>query len=149
METDVSLRDYFAKEFQRIEQLSAERDRRYEDRFKASDERTALALASSEKAVTKAETATEKRFDGVNEFRSALSDQTEKLLPRAEAEVKISALDNKVEEQRKLIVILQQQMSEAMGRGAGASALWGYLAGGIGLAIGAVSLIVGILSRFL
>jgi hypothetical protein len=61
-----------------------ERDRRYEDRFKATDDKTSLALTASEKAVTKAETATEKRFDSVNEFRKTLSDQAAEFLPRRE-----------------------------------------------------------------
>lgn len=39
-------------------------------------EKVALALAAADKAVSKAETATEKRFEAVNEFRSALNDAT-------------------------------------------------------------------------
>lgn len=73
-----------------------ERDRRYEDRFTAMDEKTSLALTASEKAVTKAETSTEKRFDAVNEFRGTLSDQATNLLPRAEAAAKFTALEEKV-----------------------------------------------------
>lgn len=37
-------------------------------------EKVALALAAADKAVTKAEIAVEKRFDGVNEFRGSLDD---------------------------------------------------------------------------
>lgn len=42
-----------------------------------ADDKEALfaALIAMEKAVTKAEVATEKRFDGVNEFRQSLADQ--------------------------------------------------------------------------
>jgi len=48
------------------------------------DKQIALALNSAEKAVTKAETATEKRFESVNEFRLTLSDQTKTFVTRGE-----------------------------------------------------------------
>jgi hypothetical protein len=48
------------------------------------DKAISAALLAAEKAVTKAETASDKRFEGVNEFRQALSDQTNTLVPRTE-----------------------------------------------------------------
>lgn len=44
----------------------------------------ASALASSKEAVTKAESATEKRFDSVNEFRATLTDQASRFVTRKE-----------------------------------------------------------------
>jgi hypothetical protein len=70
--------------FDALKDLIDERDRRYEDRFTAMDEKTSLALTSSKEAVAKAEAATEKRFDSVNEFRKTLSDQATNFLPRPE-----------------------------------------------------------------
>jgi hypothetical protein len=78
-------------------ELMDERDRRYDERFKATDERTNLALVSSEKAVAKAEIATEKRFDAVNEFRGQLKDQAATLMPRAEVDTRFNALAEKIE----------------------------------------------------
>lgn len=78
-------------------ELMDERDRRYDERFKATDERTNLALISSEKAVGKAELATEKRFDAVNEFRGQLKDQAATLMPRAEVDTRFNALAEKIE----------------------------------------------------
>jgi len=78
-------------------ELMDERDRRYDERFKATDERTNLALISSEKAVAKAEIATEKRFDAVNEFRGQLKDQAATLMPRAEVDTRFNALAEKIE----------------------------------------------------
>jgi hypothetical protein len=54
--------------------------RRSEDADKAIQ----AALVSAEKAVTKAETATEKRFEGQNEFRGQLNDVINTFMPRAE-----------------------------------------------------------------
>lgn len=42
----------------------------------------AAALASSEKAIMKAETAADKRFDSVNEFRATLTDQASRFVTR-------------------------------------------------------------------
>ena len=81
--------------------LMDERDRRYDQRFEAMDEKTSLALTSSEKAVSKAEAATEKRFDAVNEFRGQLKDQAATLMPRAEADSKFKTLEDKLEEMKR------------------------------------------------
>lgn len=47
------------------------------------------ALDASQQAVNKAEIATEKRFEGVNEFRQQLSDQTRNFMTRDEVNVRI------------------------------------------------------------
>jgi len=88
----------YVERFEALEKLAEERDRRYEDRFTAMDEKTGLALNSSKEAVIKAEAATEKRFDSVNEFRGSLKDQAATLLPRIEAETRFKALEDKLEE---------------------------------------------------
>jgi hypothetical protein len=55
-----------------------------EQRFKAQEQAVAFALASAEKATLKADVSNEKRFDGVNEFRSQLKDQAGTFLTRNE-----------------------------------------------------------------
>lgn len=47
---------------------------------------------SSERAIAKAESATERRFDSVNEFRAQLSDQTRTFLPREVAETQFAEI---------------------------------------------------------
>jgi hypothetical protein len=116
--------------------LMDERDRRYEDRFTAMDEKTGLALTSSEKAVAKAETATEKRFDAVNEFRGQLKDQAATLLPRSEASVEFISLRKDLEELKKSVTMSQ-------GRTSGFNASWGIA---ISIALLAIALI-GIILR--
>jgi len=82
-------------------------DKRYEQRFDAQATAVAAALAAQKealaqaleaanKAVAKAETAAEKRFDAVNEFRGALKNQQDMLLPKAEAEQRFIAMDARV-----------------------------------------------------
>jgi hypothetical protein len=75
-----------------LNRVCDERDRRYEDRFHAQDEKTTLALAASEKAVNKSDTALEKRFDNTNEWRAAMQDRDREQMPRAEIEQRFSAL---------------------------------------------------------
>jgi hypothetical protein len=72
-------------------------DRLFTASSQQSKERVDLALAASKEAVSKAEIATEKRFDAVNEFRGALSDQTNRLMPRAEYEVQHRALIDRID----------------------------------------------------
>lgn len=67
--------------------------REYVDiRFDAQEKATNAAMAASDRAVNKAEMASEKRFDAVNEFREALADSARLLMPRAEAEQRINAI---------------------------------------------------------
>ena len=74
-----------------------------EVRFADSAIATSAALAAAEKAVnaareaqdratTKAEGSSDKQFASVNEFRATLSDQAKNLMPRAEADVLLTAL---------------------------------------------------------
>ncbi len=53
-------------------------------------------LIATERAVTKAEAAAEKRLDSMNEFRQSLSDQSMKFMPRAETDAKLDALAHAV-----------------------------------------------------
>jgi hypothetical protein len=76
----------------RLRDIVDERDRRYEDRFKAMDEKTSLALNASEKAVTKAEVAQEKRFDNTNEWRAAMQDRDRNQMPRIEIEQRFATI---------------------------------------------------------
>jgi hypothetical protein len=81
------------------------------------DKQIALALSAAEKAVTKAETATEKRFDSVNEFRQTLTDQ------------------NKTFASAERVDGLTQRLDKIEGRSGGLSDGWKYLALGIGVLI--------------
>jgi hypothetical protein len=126
--------------------LFAEKDlrdqQRYDAQTKALDaallaQQTAVgaALTAAEKAVTKAEVAAEKRFDSVNEFRQAYQDIIREQMPRAEAEQRLSAMAEKIED-------LKLSRSAGLGRVAGASALWGYVVGAVGVAAAVVAIVV-------
>lgn len=59
------------------------------------------ALISADKAVLKAEGSAEKRFESVNEFRSALADQQQRLATKEELNLRFAALEAKVDESSK------------------------------------------------
>lgn len=67
-----------------------------EQRFKDQDKAVQAALLAAKEAVLKAEVASEKRFESVNEFRQQLSDQTNTFIPRLEYNAQHKALEEKV-----------------------------------------------------
>lgn len=99
-----------------------------EQRFTDQDKAVQAALLAAKEAVIKAEVATEKRFEATNEFRGQLADQTATLLPRSEYDSNHKALEDKID-------ALTDRMNRNEGRGGGLNAAWGYLVGGIGIAI--------------
>jgi len=91
------------------------------------------ALIAAEKAVAKAETANEKRFESVNEFRKTLSDQTASFPSRVE----LQALADRVAD-------LATRLDKAEGRGRGVSASVAMMMGLGGLVITIVGVVVAI-----
>lgn len=155
---------------QHVLAVIAANDARYSERFEASQTAMQAALASQEKAVgaalaaakeavIKAEMASDKRFDGVNELRGVVTDQQALFMQRLEATALFKATDeklagtqanndNKLESLRlsfeksnenlvKEIGGLRESRSETSGKSVGANVLWGYIVGaaGVGLAI--------------
>jgi hypothetical protein len=67
-----------------------------DERFNAQEKAITAALSAADRAVQKAETATEKRFDAVNEFRATLADQSRDFMNKDAAEVRFQGLDEKI-----------------------------------------------------
>lgn len=103
-----------------------ENDKRYEQRFKGSQE-----------ALTKAETSLEKRLEGMNEFRAALTEQASRFISRDEyfQAHKTSEKD---------ISLLVSRLDKMEAKGAGLNAGWVYL-GGIIMFIGGVIEIISVI----
>lgn len=88
------------------------------------------AFAASEKAIQKAEAATEKRFESVNEFRAQLATQTHSFMPREVAEAKLKEISTKVDD-------LTARVNTTTGKSAGVTASIGLMiaVSGVGLAV--------------
>ena len=67
-------------------------ERMFHERLEQYRHEVELAFTASDRAITKAELATEKRFESVNEFRAQLSDQAARFMPRGETESMVSAV---------------------------------------------------------
>jgi len=91
-----ALERHLGNQITAIKESIEEMDDRNRERFAAAKEQVQLALIASDKAVTKADAATERRFEGVNEFRAALSDQSATLLTRNEYNVAHQNLTDKL-----------------------------------------------------
>jgi hypothetical protein len=114
-------------------------------------ESIALALSAAKEAVNKAETANEKRFDGVNEFRATLADQQRLLIPRMEVDVIIKALEGKIATLNSAVAdhntrILSISVASA-NKSEGLTQGWGWAVGVIGLVLTLLS-IVGVFVTF-
>jgi hypothetical protein len=125
----------------------------YDALFAAVDARYTERFVAQEKAIDKAETANEKRFDEirerfitVNEFRGTLTDQATMLMPRAETAALIVALDEKVTAGLRAlddkVDTLREQVKTSAAHGAGVGAAWGYLVGAIGTVGGVIAIII-------
>ena len=118
-----------------IEALLAERDRRYTERFDGQEQANKVALEAAEKAVLKAEDAAGRRFDSVNEFRQTLSDQAAQFVTRKEVEALFLGVNATLGR-------LETGAAASAGRGAGVSALIGYLIGAGGLVIAVAAMVL-------
>ena len=76
-----------------------------QQRFTDQDKAVQSALSAAKEAVNKAETAADKRFEAVNEFRQTLSDQTSTFMSRTEYEAKYDALQKQLDVLTKLVYI--------------------------------------------
>ncbi len=122
-----------------LREVLDERNKRYELRASTQDNAVKSALDTSEKAITKAESATERRFEGVNEFRQTLADQASRLMPRSEYTVQHQALEDKVSTSEARINQLQNDILALLARGGGMKEAWGYVGIITGLIIAAVA----------
>ena len=106
--------------------LLVERDHRYEQRFQAQADLLMQAIRSSDKALVKAEAATEHRLESMNEFRATLDDYTRTLISRDEVMGKFEALSDRVS-------TLEKHQAAGGGGTAAQARGWAYLVGGVGL----------------
>lgn len=134
----VDLKDLFNAQIENIRTLINANDKNYNQRFENVIQATSNALLASDRAVSKAEGASEKRFDAVNEFRATLADQQRTLIPRSEVEIIVKSINEKIDALN-AILISRQGQSEGQREGMGT----------IVAIAGVVSAVVAIVSRFL
>ncbi len=124
-----------------VQQILVEREReldertdRWKQQFADKDTRDQQRYESMQRAIDKAEAASEKRLDAVNEFRAQLKDQQTTLITRAEAEARFTAISDTLAD-------IKERVTRFEGRVAGAASFWGIIVGAGGLLIAAILLV--------
>jgi len=133
--TDVSLREYL------IAQIAAS-ERRSDLRFEAMKEQVAEAFASSQLAIDKADEATEKRFEGVNEFRAALSDQATRFVTAETLAALSDKLQASIERNQDDLIALAKRIDLREGQVSGSRLTYGNIAALIAVMATIVGMIV-------
>jgi hypothetical protein len=85
-----------------IRQRFADFDKAINAALAAAEKAVNAALVAQNTAVSKAEEASNKRFDGVNEFRAALTDQSNTMLPRTEADQRFKGMEERLARQERI-----------------------------------------------
>ncbi len=107
-----ALRGLFGEAVKRLEDVGAERDRRYEDRFKASESAVAAAFAaykeqvktafdSAEKAITKAETAQTVYNQGHNDVQKQRMEAEQNFARRPDVDKGFLRADERIDDLKK------------------------------------------------
>jgi dsDNA-specific endonuclease/ATPase MutS2 len=98
---DVSLREHLESKIAALEQhtatMFAERATAVNAALAAAEKAVTAALVAAKEAVNKAETAQEKRNEGMNEFRKAMSDQQASLAPKGETDLRLAAIEKRLD----------------------------------------------------
>ena len=115
-----------------LRQVLDERDERYKQRAHSQDAAVATALAAAEKAVVKAEAATERRLEGLNELRDMNLDQAKTFARTDEVNLLIKAIEVRIQS-------LDDLAKSDLARGGGMQEAWGYFAVALGLIIAALA----------
>lgn len=127
---------------QAFHDLMDERDRRYEVQFDSVGtnidsvkEAVGVAIASADKAVTKAEQATKERFEAGNEIRQAMLDREKSFANASESKMRFDAIDKKLDE-------LGGFRSVAVGRGSAIADVWSRMVAAalVGAALASVAI---------
>lgn len=125
--------------------LMDERDKRYYIQFvtlkeaaELNNRAVGIAMEAADKAVAKAESAVEKRFESVNEFRAQMGDMQNSFARTDLVNSRFAAMEKKLDE---LSAVLIDFRSGTLARSKGYSDVWGWVVGGLGVLIAVLALI--------
>ena len=122
--------------------------RRIEERFISVEKSTQSAFENSQRAIDKADLATEKRFEGVNEFRAALSDQASRFVTAEQLQAVSEKLEAGYQRNRDDIDALGVRMERREGETAGSRITTTTLVTIVTVSIGVIGLIVVLANYF-
>jgi hypothetical protein len=121
-------------ELDSFKELMEERDKRYSQRADSQDKAVATALATSKEAILKAETATDKRLEGLNELKGMAQDQAATFARISEVNLRFDAVNKTVEQ-------LSDTIKQKVAATSGMKELWGYIVGAVGVLLAVAAII--------
>lgn len=146
------LSDRIERAQERIEGLEKVTDAKfvtYRTLVDSQAEKVALALAASDKAVSKAEMANEKRFEGLGELRGTLAEQTGSLMPRTEATALATSLTERIDSSVHTLEVgltdLKSRLDRQEGKSGGYASGAGALVAGIGVLATLITIVTAII----
>ncbi len=128
-----TLKEYFERRF-------VENDKVIIAALAAAKELVSTAQTAADRAVQKAEVASEKRFEGVNEFRGAMEDMQRGLMPRKEVEVLLTGLEAKINGVDAKISLIAANINEVRNQKVGVAAGWGWAAAVVAMVVAALAM---------
>lgn len=120
-----------------LERAESNLSREFHEHLVQYRHEVALAFEASDRAISKAEAAAEKRFESVNEFRAQLNDQQRTFLTRTEYGGRHEALSEKVDINAARVSDLELRVTSRLESGAGGQAAtyrligWGFAGFGL------------------
>jgi hypothetical protein len=99
----------------------------YNNVTKERDEKINQHFESLQVAVNKAENATEKRFESVNEFRNTLTDQQRTFMPRSETEIMFKNHEVLHESLTLKIDDVSKKLEKIVNMKQGGNVVWAYI----------------------
>ena len=123
-----------------VDKLGTERELRLQQKFDSLD-----------KAITKADAANEKRFEGVNEFRNTLQDQQRTFMTRTEYQAAHSSLETlltaSVKSLTDTILTQKERIDKLDNLKQGGQNVWLLIVGVIAIGMSVVSFILGLFGK--
>lgn len=115
--------------------------------FEAQKETVTVALTASDKAALKAETAFEKRFDGIMELINNIAQQQKDFMPRQEADSKFVSANSRIDLQSADINKISDNQSKGNGEKEGIKAMTAVIFSVVSILLGVAGLLFGIFKK--
>lgn len=132
----VSLRDLFEVQLVALRTL-----------IDSQAEKVTVALTAADKAVAKAEIATEKRFDSVNEFRGALTELSSMMATRRELEATLTVVNLRIDGLAAQVSALTSRIDSSEGKSKGITSSFGAMVAAVSLVVIVVNVVLYAISR--
>jgi len=137
---DENLRQHIANQIDQIKQALLSADKLMEARLGTLDQQIKsvhreidIETSATRAAVQKADTATEKRFESVNEFRAQMADAAAQYITRREVEALVNTNAGKISD-------ITDRINRNEGKGSGMSQIVGWIFGAVGLVVGLIAI---------